>query len=174
MNCFEPMMNYSRTKKYKKMNLYCWMVILVVWNEWFLILLLNYLKKNYFKNATILCTISCKCKISQKKCKNINTKDAFLNNWNSFLPFICPLNLKNETIGELYDTVATNYFVEWWSNIEWYEPHTMSINQYNSFDTRITKAKSTFVDCFEISVVVYNNTTRKCYGGKHSKIQRTK
>ena len=50
----------------------------------------------------------------------------------------------------------------------------MSINQYNSFDTRITKAQSTFVDCFEISVVVFNNTTRKRYGGKHSKIQRTK
>ena len=112
--------------------------------------------------------------VSVKFHRKITTKDAFHNNRNSFLPFICPLKLNNETIGEQYNTVARNYFVEWWTNIEWYEPHTMSINQYNSFDTRITKAKSTFVDCFEISVVVYNNTTRKCYGGKHSKIQRTK
>ena len=48
-----------------------------------------------------------------RKNAKITTKDAFQNNRNSFLPFICPLKLKNETIGELYDTVARNYFVEW-------------------------------------------------------------
>ena len=44
--------------------------------------------------------VSVKFHRKNAKIIQINTKDAFLNNRNSFLPFICPLNFKNETIGE--------------------------------------------------------------------------